>query len=163
MVAVSTHDSDILAGKEGKASGTNAVAQYFHPVRERFAHRDTVPDSLLLWFHHVRWDEKLRSGRTLWDELLSRYQSGVDAVRSMQLAWSSVESKIDRARFAEVRDFLVIQEKEARWWRDASIQYFRSFSKMPLPIGYEQPAHDLEYYLKIRCPADAHRPRCDEI
>jgi len=162
--AVYYHRADASGlGFDRTATGTNAVAQYFHPVRERFAHRDTVPDSLLLWFHHVRWDEKLRSGRTLWDELLSRYQSGVDAVRSMQLAWSSVEGKIDRARFAEVRDFLVIQEKEARWWRDASIQYFRSFSKMPLPIGYEQPAHDLEYYLKIRCPADAHRPRCDEI
>jgi alpha-glucuronidase len=132
-------------------------------VRERFAHRDTVPDSLLLWFHHVHWDEKLRSGRTLWDELLSRYQSGVDQVRSMQRTWSGLEGKIDRARFAEVRDFLVIQEKEARWWRDASTQYFVSFSRMPFQSDYEQPAHTLEWYLKLRCPSDPSRPRCDEI
>jgi alpha-glucuronidase len=51
-----------------------------------------------------------------------------------------------------------IQEKEARWWRDASTQYFATFSRMPFPPDYEPPAHPLAFYLKVRCPADAHRP-----
>ena len=48
-----------------------------------------------------------------------------------------------------MRAFLAIQEKEARWWRDASVLYFQTFSGMPLPEGYEKPAHDLEYYEKL--------------
>src|SRR5207253_2288984 len=57
-------------GFDRTASGSNAVGQYFPPVRNRFASRDSVSETLLLWFHHVRWNERLRSGRTSWEELL---------------------------------------------------------------------------------------------
>ena len=57
-----------------------------------------------------------------------------------------MRASIDSARFAEVASFLDIQEREARWWRDASLTYFQTFSRMPIPARYEQPAHPLEYY-----------------
>jgi alpha-glucuronidase len=139
------------------------VAQYAPPVRDRFAGRATVPDDLLLWFHHVGWDERLRTGRTLWDELATRYQAGVDSVRSMQRAWEAVRPAIDAERFADVQRDLAIQEREARWWRDAALQYFQTFSRRPLPAGVERPAHPLEFYQHLRCPADPTRPRCDAI
>jgi alpha-glucuronidase len=137
-------------GFDRTATGSDAVAQYFPPVRDRYASRATVPDSLLLWFHHVGWKEKMHSGRTLWDELLFRYQTGVDSVRWMRKEWSSLQGKIDPERFQDVRDRLATQEKMARWWRDASTLYFQTFSKMPIPASYEKPVHPLDFYMKYR-------------
>ena len=133
-------------GFDRSASGSNAVAQYLPPVAAQFGSLDDVPEKLLLWFHHVPWDHRMRSGRTLWDELLVRYQAGVDAVRGMQATWAGLARFVDPERYEQVRAFLAIQEQEARWWRDASVLYFQTFSKRPLPEGYEKPAHDLEYY-----------------
>ncbi|HEX4684657.1 MAG TPA: alpha-glucuronidase family glycosyl hydrolase [Gemmatimonadaceae bacterium] len=150
-------------GFDRTSAGSNAVAQYFPPVRDRYASRATVPDSLLLWFHHVGWTERMRTGRTLWDELALHYQAGVDTVRSMQRQWASVRGAIDAQRFDEVQAFLAIQEREARWWRDASLQYFTTLSHLPLPAGVEPPSHDLKYYMAVRCPRDEHKPRCEAI
>jgi alpha-glucuronidase len=158
------HRADSVGvGFDRTSRGSNAVEQYAAPVRDRLANRATVPDSLLLWFHHVGWGEPMRSGRTLWDELAAHYQSGVDTVRAMRGQWQSVRTSIDAPRFAEVDSFLEIQEREARWWRDAALLYFASFSHMPLPAGVEAPAHSLEYYMGLRCPADPRKPRCPDV
>ncbi|MEP6835107.1 MAG: alpha-glucuronidase family glycosyl hydrolase [Gemmatimonas sp.] len=150
-------------GFDRTATGSNAVNQYFGPVQSRFARRDSVPENLLLWFHHVGWNEKLRSGRTVWQELVKDYYSGVDSVRSMERTWKRVQSNVDAARFADVQSFLTIQEKEARWWRDASLLYFQTFSRQPIDARYEQPAHPLDFYLTLRCPVNRDKPRCAEI
>jgi alpha-glucuronidase len=105
----------------------------------------------------------MHSGRTLWDELALHYQTGVDTVRAMRREWQGVRGSIDAPRFAEVDSFLEIQEREARWWRDAALQYFASFSHMPLPAGVEPPAHPLSYYMSLPCPRDPRKPRCPEI
>lgn len=158
------HRADSIGiGFDRTAKGSNAVNQYFAPVQSRYARRDSVPENMLLWFHHVGWNEKLRSGRTLWQELVYDYYSGVDSARSMQRTWNSVQSNIDATRFAEIQSFLAIQEKEARWWRDASVQYFQTFSHQAIPASYEKPAHPLDFYLKLRCPANRDKPRCDAI
>ncbi len=137
-------------GFDRTATGSNAVAQYFPEVAEVFGDVRRVPESLLLWFHHVPWDHRMASGRPLWEELLARYQAGVDVVRRMQATWRSLEGRVDAERYGEVRSFLAIQEKEARWWRDACVLYFQTFSGRPLPEGYERPEHDLAYYRSIR-------------
>lgn len=130
-------------------SGSNAVSQYFSPYREQLANLDTCPEELLLWFHHVSWQHKLKSGRTLWDELCYRYNLGVEQVRQMRQDWESLAEYVDAARFEHVRALLRIQEKEARWWRDACLLYFQTFSKLPIPAEYEQPAESLEYYMNL--------------
>ena len=147
------HRADTVGiGFDRTHAGSNAVAQYFPPVRERFENRETVPDSLLLFFHRVRWDERLASGRILWDELVHRYHAGVDTVRAMRRGWDALEGRIDAERFRDVQTFLGIQEREAVWWRDACILYFQTFSRMPIPAGYETPAHTLEDYMRVRSP-----------
>jgi len=150
-------------GFDRTPTGSDAVAQYFPPLRERFASRATVPENLLLWFHHVGWTEPMRSGRTLWNELLAHYQTGVDTVRWMGETWAGLDEKIDAARFQRVRSFLHIQDKEAEWWRDASVLYFQTFSHLPLPSGYPQPAHTLDFYMSLNCPPDPRKPRCEAI
>ena len=158
------HRADTLGvGFDRTPKGSNAVAQYAAPVRNRYTNLATTPDSVLLWFHRVPWTHRMRSGRTLWGELVFRYDAGVDTVRAMQKAWTSVRPVVDARRFAEVSDFLDIQEREARWWRDAALTYFQQFSRMPIPAGYEQPAHPLAYYQRITCPANPDKPRCDAI
>ena len=158
------HRVDTLGiGFDRTARGSDAVAQYAAPVRDRYANLATVPDSLLLWFHHVPWTYRTHSGRDVWDELVFRYNAGVDTVRAMQKEWASVRPAVDAERFAQVAQFLAIQEREARWWRDAALTYFQQFSRMPIPSRYEQPAHPLAYYQRIRCPANRDKPRCDAI
>jgi alpha-glucuronidase len=158
------HRVDTLGiGFDRTARGSNAVAQYAAPVRDRYAKLATVPDSLLLWFHHVPWTYRTHSGRPVWDELVFRYNAGVDTVRAMQKEWASVRPEVDAERFAQVTQFLGIQEREARWWRDAALTYFQQFSRMPIPARYEQPAHPVAYYQRINCPANRDKPRCDAV
>jgi len=139
-------------GFDRTITGSNAVAQYAPPVAARFGDIKQVPDALLLWFHHVPWDYRMSSGRTLWDDLVIHYTHGVDVVRSMRQTWESLADKIDAERYAQVSTFLQIQENEARWWRDASIAYFQSLSHRPLPAGYSAPEHDLQYYESLCFP-----------
>ena len=158
------HRADTLGvGFDRTSKGSNAVAQYAAPVRDRYEHLATTPDSVLLWFHRVPWTYRMRSGRPLWDELVFRYNAGVDTVRVMQKSWASVRPAVDAERFDQVSGFLDIQEREARWWRDAALTYFQQFSRMPIPARYEQPAHPLAYYQRITCPRNPDKPRCDAV
>jgi alpha-glucuronidase len=158
------HRADTIGiGFDRTATGSNAIEQYFPPVRARYADRASTTDSLLLFFHRVRWTDTTRSGRTVWRELVARYNAGVDTVRAMKRAWSTLRGSIDEQRLNEVASFLDIQEKEARWWRDAALQYFQQYSRMPIPSQYEQPAHPLSFYLSLRCPVDVRRARCPEV
>jgi alpha-glucuronidase len=141
---------EVGVGFDRSPSGSDAVGQYAPPLRELWGRLDQVPDEYLLWFHHVPWDHPMDSGRTLWQELVYRYQRGVDGVRRMQETWRSVRGRIDEERYEQVRVFLEIQEREARWWRDACVLYFQTFSGRPLPEGYERPARTLEEYMAIQ-------------
>ncbi len=136
-------------GANRTSSGSNAIAQYAPEVQATYGNPATCPEEFLLWFHHVSWQEKLRSGRSLWQELCFRYARGVGAVRDMQRTWESVAGLIDDKRAEHVRALLKIQEREACWWRDACTQYFQTFCGLPLPEGYEAPAQTLDYYQKL--------------
>jgi alpha-glucuronidase len=134
-------------GFDRTATGSDAVALYRSPLREQFADPATCPETLLLWFHHLAWDHRIpSSGRTLWDELCHRYDRGVAAVRGMQATWETVAPFVDAARHGHVRRLLAIQEQEARWWRNACLLYFQTFSRRPLPAGLEPLAGTLDEY-----------------
>ncbi len=139
-------------GFDRSASGSNAVGQYAPQVAEIYGDSARVPESLLLWFHHVPWDRRMRSGRTLWDELVGRYSRGVRQVRSMQDTWAALRDRIDPQRHRHVAAFLQIQHDEAQWWRDASVAYFQSLSGRPLPAGERPPPQPLSYYQALQFP-----------
>ena len=141
------HKADAAGiGFDRTASGSNAVAQYRPDVRALFGDPAATPEKYLLWFHHVPWDRRLRSGRTLWDELALRYQRGVDWVKVTQKQWDSLSGVIDPERHAAVKRKLEIQERDAVAWRDACLLYFQTLSKRPLPAGVEPPRKTLEEY-----------------
>jgi len=115
-------------------------------VRRRFSDVQQCPEELLLWFHHVSWDHKMKSGRTLWDEIALHYQAGVDWTRKARTTWAELSRTIDPERHAAIAQKLAIQERDAVWWRDACLLYFQTFSKRPLPNGVEHPAKTLAEY-----------------
>jgi len=130
------HRADELGlGFDRTATGSNAVSRYHVEVRDRFANLDTCPEKYLLWFHHVPWDYRMHSGRTMWDELALHYQRGVDWVRGARKDWDGLAGVIDNQRYNEVAQKLAIQERDAIWWRDAVLLYFQTFAKRPLPAG----------------------------
>ena len=139
-------------GFDRSTRGSDAVSQYAPAVARTFDDLAQVPDTLLLWFHHVSWQHRLHSGRPLWDELVHRYTRGVAYVERMQATWEGLRGKIDAPRHAHVAAFLRIQRDEAQWWRDASVAYFQSINGLPLPAGEAPPPHPLAYYQSLQFP-----------
>lgn len=133
-------------GFDRTATGSNALAQYAPEWQAQWGNLETCPEHLLLWFHRVAWDHKMKSGRTLWDELCLRYQQGVDEVRGLRAQWEALRGRIDEERFVHVAQRLARQEKEAVFWRDACLRYFQQYSRREFPAGVELPAHPLEHY-----------------
>ncbi len=133
-------------GFDRTKTGSDTVSQYHGPVRRTFSNVRTVPEKFLLWFHHVPWDHKMKSGRTLWDELAMHYQEGVAWSRSTRAEWAKLASTIDPERHKAISKKLAIQEHDAVWWRDACLLYFQTFSQRPLPPGVERPAKSLADY-----------------
>ncbi|QQS37013.1 MAG: alpha-glucuronidase [Ignavibacteriales bacterium] len=139
-------------GFDRTETGSNAIDQYHPEVAKIFSSLELCPEEFLLWFHHVDWNYKTKSGRTLWDEMCYRYYSGTDEVGKMINTWSSLKGSIDDERFNHVLMLLKVQYEEAKWWRDACVLYFQTFSKRPIPEGYEKPQHTLEYYQSLKFP-----------
>jgi alpha-glucuronidase len=136
-------------GFDRSPTGSSAIAQYAPEVARQFADSKTTPDEYLLWFHHVPWIYRMRSGRTLWDELVIRYDDGVASVEQANRTWASLRPDIDVERHAETAAKLRRQLAEARWWRDASIAYWQSLSNLPPPPGHKPAPHPLSWYEAI--------------
>ena len=136
-------------GFDRTVTGSNAISQYTEPVARGFANPESIDNRYLLWFHHLPWDYPMRSGRNLWQELVLRYDRGLSAVETMQLAWSKLERFVDTERFDKTTELLKVQRQEAKWWRDACIAYFQNISNRPLPAELEPPEFSLDYYKAI--------------
>ncbi|WP_205502394.1 alpha-glucuronidase family glycosyl hydrolase [Rufibacter psychrotolerans] len=136
-------------GFDRTKTGSNALAQYAPDIQAQWGNPATCPEEFLLWFHHLPWDYKTKSGRTLWNELCYRYSGGVDSVRAMQKTWNTQQGKVDKERFKQVQMLLTMQEQDAKMWRDACLLYFQTFSKRPIPQELEKPANTLEYYMSL--------------
>jgi len=148
--AIYYHKADSTGiGFDRSPTGSNATGQYFKPVADKFANLATCPEELLLWFHHLPWNYKMRSGKTLWDEMAHHYDAGLAGVEKMSTSWQSLKGKIDAEEFKQVADKMEKQQKLAIWWRNSCLLYFQQFSKMPLPKEVKKPAETLDYYKKF--------------
>jgi alpha-glucuronidase len=143
--AVYYHKADSLGlGFDRTATGSNALALYKPEVQKQWGNAQTCPLDYLLWFHHVGWQQRLSTGRTLWNELATRYYTGADSVLWMQKQWAQVQPQLDPALHADVAARLQTQRKEALWWRDACVLYFQSFAKQPIPAPFAPPTRTLD-------------------
>ena len=147
------------ADKEGlgfdrTTDGSDAVSQYPDSLAAVFNSIDSCPDEFLLWFHHVPWKHEMKSGRTMWDELCLYYQRGVDAARGFRDTWKDMSPYVDAERHAAVDHRFDIQASDAVWWKDACLEYFRTFSHMKYPAGVEKPRFSLKKLKKVKLPID---------
>jgi len=147
------HKADSFGiGFNRTSTGTNALAQYSKEFSSQYLDSNLCDEKLLLWFHHVSWSHKMKSGKTLWEELCAKYNQGVDDIKASHQKWIALEKYVDKERFDHVNMLLNIQVKDAIWWRNACLLYFQTFSKMPIPAKFEQPDKTLEYYKSLKFP-----------
>ena len=133
-------------GFDRTATGSDALAQYAPSIAARWSDPATTDPRHLLWFHHLPWDHRMASGRTLWEELVNAYGWGVLEAQARQQGWTSLTPHIDPERHAAVAADLAIQLTEARWWRDASLSFWQSLHGLPLPVGAAPIPERLEAY-----------------
>lgn len=136
-------------GFDRTMNGSGAVAQYHEPLKSLYNNVETCPENLILWFHHLPWDHKMKSGRTLWDELCYTYQDGIDGAASFIDTWKSVEKYVDSQRYNDVYNKLIRQAKDAIWWRDACMLYFQTFSGMEIPEDCTAPQFTLQELQRV--------------
>ena len=109
-------------------AGSDATSQYREPYCSVYDDINTCPERYLLWFHHVPWDYRLKSGRTVLKEMTFRYNRGVSEVEDFLRVWQEVKPQIDEQRWQEVQDRLDHQLENAQLWRKTCLDYFGSFS-----------------------------------
>ncbi len=110
-------------------TGSDATSQYREPFCSLYDDINTCPERYLLWFHHVPWDYRLKSGNTLWEELQERYARGVKEVEDFCHIWQEAKPAIDEQRWKEVDERMQHQLGNAREWQKTCLDYFGSFVK----------------------------------
>jgi alpha-glucuronidase len=124
------HHADASAiGYDRTRRGSGAVDQYRSPLRELWSDPATTPDELLLWFHRLPWDYRMKSGRTLWDELVRSYSRGADEAKGLETRWTTMHGKVDEERYQAVLARLRRQTEDATAWRDKCVRYFENVRK----------------------------------
>jgi alpha-glucuronidase len=120
-------------GFDRTAAGSGAVLQYRSPLREQWGDPARCPDALLLWFHRRSWDDRVGSGRTVWEELVHLYRQGAAEARQLEASWQSLAGKVDAQRHRAVAEKLRQQARDAQAWSEKCLRYFQAFSGRPLP------------------------------
>lgn len=122
-------------GFDRSSKGTDAVGQYPEPYRSQYDNIETCPEEYLLWFHHVPWNYKMKSGSTLWQELCMKYNMGVAMVEVYRDFWHTSAKQYMKGHEQEWQhtdSLLNVQLENAKEWRDTCLKYFQTFSKMEI-------------------------------
>lgn len=122
-------------GFDRSSKGTDAVGQYPEPYRSLYDNIDTCPEEYLLWFHHVPWTYKMKSGSTLWQELCMKYNMGVAMVEVYRDFWHTSAKQYMKGHEQEWQhtdSLLNVQLENAKEWRNTCLKYFQTFSKMKI-------------------------------
>ena len=122
-------------GFDRSSKGTDAVGQYSEPYRSLYDNIETCPEEYLLWFHHVPWTYKMKSGSTLWQELCMKYNMGVAMVEVYRDYWHTSAKQYMKGHEQEWQhtdSLLNVQLENAKEWRETCLKYFQTFSKMDI-------------------------------
>lgn len=122
-------------GFDRSSKGTDAVGQYPEPYRSQYDNIQTCPEEYLLWFHHVPWNYRMKSGSTLWQELCMKYNMGVAMVEVYRDYWHTAAKQYMKGHEQEWQhtdSLLNVQLENAKEWRNTCLKYFQAFSKMKI-------------------------------
>ena len=154
------HRADSLGiGFDRTLQGSGAVAQYPDSLCALYNDPQTCPEEYLLWFHHLPWtftrsDWRDADGRSqnLWQRLCWHYDRGVREAEDFVRVWEQMRPYVDRLRYERQLERFRQQAIDARWWRDACLLYFATFSHQPFPVGSPVPTHTLDSLRRFRLP-----------
>ena len=117
-------------GFDRSSTGTDAVSQYREPYASMYDKVETCPENLLLWFHHLPWDYRMKDGSTLWESLQYHYNQGVIMTETYENLWhNKMRAYVDDQRWREVDERLRQQVQNAKEWRDTCLGYFGQFAR----------------------------------
>jgi len=122
-------------GFDRTMAGSCATGQYPDSLARMYDDIERCPEEYLLWFHHVPWEHRMASGKTVWEALCGHYDRGVREADSLCDRWAALDGKIAPAIYADVKERLGVQRRDARWWHDACLLYFRDINGLPFPSG----------------------------
>ena len=117
-------------GFDRSSKGTDAVGQYPEPYRSLYDNIETCPEEYLLWFHHVPWTYKMKSGCTLWQELCMKYNMGVAMVEVYRDFWHTSAKQYMKGHEQEWQhtdSLLNVQLENAKEWRNTCLKYFQNY------------------------------------
>jgi alpha-glucuronidase len=134
------HNADAKGiGYDRTSTGSAGVDQYRPELANVWKDPATCPDILLLWFHHLPWDYRMKSGETLWNALVRHYREGAAGAAKMEQQWRALSGRVDDERYRAVLAKLQRQTSDAAAWRDHIVGYFQGFSQRPLPPDRDRP------------------------
>ncbi|XEC93963.1 alpha-glucuronidase family glycosyl hydrolase [Paenibacillus tarimensis] len=124
-------DRDGIGVDRTRATGTGYSAQYHPPVAAMYEDPSACPDELLLFFHHVPYSHRLKSGETVIQHIYNTHFEGAEQAERLLKAWAGLEGKIDQERFLHVLNRQEEQARHAKHWRDVINTYFYRKSGVP--------------------------------
>lgn len=145
-------------GFDRSPSGSNATAQYPDSLAGLYADPETCPENLILWFHHLPWDYKLKSGDTVWSALCRHYERGYQTALDMLRDWDSLkhyfesDGKLDL--WQDVQRRMHTQVRDAQWWKEACLLYFATFHSLPMPDFVTPAVHTLDELKQVNLGID---------
>lgn len=111
-------------GVDRTPAGTGYTDQYNEPWRSVYADVKKCPEELLLFFHYVRYDAQLSSGKTLIQHIYDTHFEGVEEVEAMIAGWKRLREKLAEDVYMRVEERLERQLANAVEWRDRVNTYF---------------------------------------
>jgi alpha-glucuronidase len=105
-------------------SGTGYAGQYNEPNASMYEDKESCPEELLLFFHYIEYDYKLKSGKTLIQHIYDTHFEGVEDVKDMIKEWEGIKGLIPQDVYERVRERFDMQISNAVEWRDRVNTYF---------------------------------------
>lgn len=145
------HKADSIGiGFDRTETGSSALSQYAKEIQDLYKNKEKMDERYLLWFHRVKWEDRLQNGKTVWENLCLQYDEGVKEMKSLVQQFKTIKSSFDAPTAKHIEQLLQLQLKEAQWWRDACLAYFQSKNNRPWPDGITPPPYTVNYYIEIQ-------------
>lgn len=105
-------------------SGTGYAGLYHKPNSEIYETPQTCPDELILFFHYLPYNYKLKSGKTIIEHIYDAHFEGVKKVEDLINKWISIKNLIDEERYNNILKKFEEQLEHSKEWRDVINTYF---------------------------------------
>lgn len=118
-------------GVDRSAAGTGYAGLYREPNASRYESIGDCPEELLLFFHYIPYDYRLKSGKTLLQHIYDTHFEGAEDVEQMAALWESLKGKLPEKAYERVQERLAHQKWHSKEWRDRINTYFYRMTLIP--------------------------------